>query len=380
MERRGGGTGRQLRRAMAALGCLAVMAGCRTAEPPPPAASPPRTSAPSGRAFHVVSYLPDYSVRQVRDLDAYGPDWMDRLHLEGVECLILHGVVDPTPSGGLAFPWNPVPAGGWIKFSKHDFLKIRNELQARGIRLGISIGGEGWMNGGTLARVAADPARRVAFATALARFGAANGLSLIDFDWEYPKTRREEEDYGLLVAEVKRLVGPSRTLVSVCVGGSEMHGRPHINEMTVRAADRIHLMAYLPPVEQKAARMAYLEKHVRYWLDVRRLPREKLFIGIGFYGRQAGHPSASRPRHLAYRKLYDAYHPLPAHEEAGGYWFNGVDTVTRQTEYAWRLGLGGVFVWECTQDVTLDKPAGASLQGAIDRAVRRLRHAPATKP
>lgn len=229
------------------------------------------------------------------------------------------------------------------------------------------------MNGGVLARVAADPAARTAFAAALARFCSENSLVLIDFDWEYPKTRREEADYGRLISEVKQRVAPAGVEISVCVGGSEMHGRPHVDEATVRAADRVHLMAYLPPADQMRARMAYLDKHVRYWLDVRRLPREKLFVGIGFYGRQGGAVSAQRPRSLAYRKLYDAFHPLPGHEEAGGYWFNGVDTVTRQVEYAWKLGLGGVFAWECSQDVTLDKPAGASLQAAIERTIRRLR-------
>jgi GH18 family chitinase len=225
-----------------------------------------------------------------------------------------------------------------------------------------------------LARVAADPARRTAFASALARFCAENSLALVDFDWEYPRTRREEADYGSLVAEVKQRVGRS-VAVSLCVGGAEMHGRPHVDETAVRAADRIHLMAYLPPADQRTARMAYLEKHVRYWLDVRRLPREKLFVGIGFFGRHGGPVAAQRPRSLAYRKIYDAYHPLPGHEEAAGYWFNGVDTVTRQVELAWRLGLGGVFVWECSQDVTLDKPAGASLQATIARTIRRLRRA-----
>lgn len=361
----------RIRGALLGAGALvAVFAGCRT--------SPPETAAPwpdppaAQRPFRVVSYLPHYAVRQMRDLDGYGPQWLDRLRLEGVECLILHGVVNPTPAGGIALPWNPAPSNGWVKFTEKDFRQIRNHIQARGIRLGISVGGEGWMNGGTLANVAADPATRMAFASALARFSADNSLATIDFDWEYPKTRREEADYGRLVADVKTRVGPAGTAVSVCVGGAEMHGRPHVDEATVRAADRLHLMAYLPPADQRTARMAYLEKHARYWLDVRRLPPEKLFIGIGFFGRQTGPFTAGRPRHLAYRKIYEAYHPLPGDEEAAGYWFNGVDTVARQVEFAWSRGLGGVFAWDAAQDVTTDRPAGASLQAAIDRTLRRL--------
>lgn len=357
---------------------LAGLAGCRTV--PPPVETGPPAVPPATRPFSVVSYFPDYAVRQLRDLDAYGPNWIDLLHLEGVECLILHGVVDPSPDGGIALPWAPAPSNGWVKFTARDFAHIRNTLQARGIRLGISVGGEGWMNGGVLARVAADPVRRTAFAAALARFCVDNSLALVDFDWEYPKTRREESDYGRLIAEVKQRVGPSGVAVSLCVGGSEMHGRPHVDDTAVGAADRIHLMAYLPPADQRNARMAYLDKHVRYWLDVRRLPRSKLFVGLGFFGRQAGAVSPQRPRTLAYRKIYDAYHPMPGHEEAAGYWFNGVDTITRQVEYAWKLGLGGVFVWECSQDVTLDKPAGASLQAAVDRAIRRLRHPSSPAP
>lgn len=365
--------------AMLTAGCAAIFSGCRTAPPdappiPTPAPAPAPARPAAVRPFRVFSYMPHYALRQMRDLDGLGPDWFDRIRLDGVEVLILHGVVEPTRAGGLTAVWIPKPGGEPVKFTEADFLDIRSRLSARGIRLGLSIGGEGWMKGGVLAEVAADPVRRAALAGALARFCSANKVSLIDFDWEFPSTRKEETEYGLLIRATRAAASPAGVFITVCVGGAETHGRPHVNDEAVRAADWVHLMAYLPPIEQKTARAAYLEKHVRYWLDVRRIPPEKLLMGIGFYGRQAGPFTTARPRHLAYRKIYDAHRPAPNVEDTGGYWFNGVDTVARQVEYAWREKIGGVFVWECSQDVTTDRPDRVSLQASILRTLSRLRN------
>ena len=77
----------------------------------------------------------------------------------------------------------------------------------------------------------------------------------------------------------------------------------------------------------------------RYWKETRGLPAHKVVLGLPFYARPswadygavlASVPEASGRDHVSY---------------------NGMDTVREKTRYALET-LGGVMVWELTQDTS----------------------------
>lgn len=323
-----------------------------------------------GQEFRVVTYLPDYACNRLKNLDGHGETWLEKLRLEGVDCVILIGAVRVTQDGTLHPVWLDEPVEGKWRLTRDDFLAIRKYLEQKKIDLGLAVTADGWMKGGTLAHVAKDPVLRRVLARSIAGFCRQEGIKSVDFDWEFPQGDAEEAGYEMLIRETRAAVAGLRIPVSICICG---YDRDDLTAGTIEAADYVHLMSYLPETEEKARfLLEETRRHIRYLIDDRNCPPGKLLMGIGFFGRQADRPTDERPRHRPYWWLYRNHRPLRSADRADGYWFNGVDTTIAKVELAWQQRLAGVMVWECSQDVHADEPDGVSLQNAISRTVDRM--------
>ena len=67
-----------------------------------------------------------------------------------------------------------------------------------------------------------------------------------------------------------------------------------------------------------------------------------------FYGRQI----TNRNNALTYAEIKQRFRPGNHQDEAGGFYFNGPDTITKKVKLAKELELGGVMIWEVGQDAT----------------------------
>jgi GH18 family chitinase len=94
----------------------------------------------------------------------------------------------------------------------------------------------------------------------------------------------------------------------------------------------------------------------------RGLPPHKAVLGLPFYGKP-------RKENLSHYKDLLAAGADPMADEFDSVYYNGIATIRKKTELAKQQGLGGVMIWEISQDVNDDR----SLLKAINESAGLIR-------
>jgi GH18 family chitinase len=264
--------------------------------------------------FRIAGYLPEYRV-----------DEFDAEALAGLTDLLVFSA-EPTAEGGLDLArLKNVP---WEKL--HDF------KSERGVRLTLCVGG--WGRWGGFASVAQSAEKRRAFAAACVRICRERRLDGVDLDWEFPQGEAQQQDYAELLRELHQAFQPEKLTLSVTVAGHQQ-----LPAAAIKAVDWVQIMAYDHDGRHSTYDDAVGDVELRLKRDV---PREKIVLGVPFYGRHTKRRSQS----LTYREILAKYKPAAEDDEVSGYYFNGPATIDRKTDYALREKLGGVMIWELGQD------------------------------
>lgn len=315
-------------------------------------------------AFRVAAYLPDYRIeRWIRDLDERTRELERSTNDENGRPLETErqdrklGPVDDLIFFGMSAPkdgrFDP------RAFAADDLDTLKKLKRETGCRLLFTVGGWGKSSG--FPKMARDDGLREAFARDACRFCADQGLDGIDYDWEHPEGERQIAAYAEVLqatrGEFERLrrsqaeFAGSKFLVTVAQASWQ-----DLGHAAYEAVDRVHLMSYDHGFPQ-----ATMEKSQA---DVERLlaagcPREKILLGIPFYGRARGGDARTYAEIALDQTLSDST------DEVAGFAFNGPRTVAEKVRYATRERLGGVMIWEIGQDAS----GSTSLIGAIEQAL-----------
>ncbi|MSR81532.1 MAG: glycoside hydrolase family 18 protein [Candidatus Latescibacteria bacterium] len=277
----------------------------------------------------VTGYLPDYRLADFVPAPKAGFD-----------VLVLFSA-EATPQGALDLARLPV----WA-------LERGRQLKAQqGCLLLLSVGG--WDRSAGFPALAADPSARQRFGQGLVAFCQEQGFDGVDLDWEHPKDQGEAQNFGLLLGEISQVFTPAGLQLS-----SALAPWQDLPDAVYQHLDRLHLMAYDNPGRHSTYESAVAD--VQRLLD-RGVPAAKIWLGVPFYGRK---PEAFDEA-LTYAQLHAQFKPGPEVDEAGGYYFNGPQTLQRKTRFAHEKGLGGIMVWELGQDA----PGEASLLRALGQAL-----------
>jgi len=173
----------------------------------------------------------------------------------------------------------------------------------------------------------------------------------VDYDWEYPAGKTQLADYRKLLEETRRSLGSGR-VISVAQAPWRDFGRG-----IYEAVDRVHVMSYNHKHPQ--ARLSDSRADIDRMLGFG-CPREKLVLGVPFYGRNP------RGRSRTYAEIVRSDAFKANADLVDGFAFNGRRTLQQKTSYARDAGLGGVMIWEIGQDSADPK---TSLLGAIKSAL-----------
>lgn len=269
---------------------------------------------PPADDFIVVGYFPDY-----RELN---PAWA--LSLTD----IVYFSAEPRADGSIDAS----------RLSDETWNALAELKSNRSLRIHLSFGG--WERDGAFVEMTSSPETRRVFVENLLAFLLSHNLDGADFDWEFPATQAQFENYIALLAETKEALSAHGLLVSVALPAESSFP---LEEFAV--VDRVHLMSY-----DRGERHSTFEQAVE---DVQTflqagIPPEKLILGMPFYGRNIAPPHEE----FAYAQVMSDYSPAPVVDEVNGIYFNGLTGIRRKVCYGIAEGLGGFMVWELSQDTT----------------------------
>lgn len=224
---------------------------------------------------------------------------------------------------------------------------LQEQKAAYGYRTLLTIGG--WGRSGEFATVCKTATTRSKFIAGIKRYLTENDFDGVDYNWENPTTTQDQQAYTKLIIETDTAFKKTKLRLTAKVA-------PFINlpKSAWSALDAIHVMSYDHPGAHSTQPDAERDLDL---LASKGAPKERLVLGIPFYGRNLLDASKT----MSYAEIFKQFRPDKGSDEAGDYSFNGIDTVKKKAGLVKLTGIGGVMIWELGQDA----PGTDSLLKAI---------------
>lgn len=283
--------------------------------------------------FKVVGYYPSWKPDKLQAVDF------------SVVTYVCYAFAIPTAEGSLRDLENPETARTLIR-SAHE----------NGAKVLLSVGGWSYNDvplEGVFMQATADSAGIERLAESILAMCEKYGFDGVDMDWEHPRvdgtSARQYE--ALILALSGRLHAGGKLLTAAVLSGATVDGNVYYDAVThsnavLNALDFINVMAYDGGDGERHSPYQFAVDCGRYWKETRGLPAHKVVLGLPFYARPswadygavlASVPEASGRDHVSYNGMEVHY--------------NGLDTIREKTRYALET-LGGVMIWELTQDTS----------------------------
>ena len=268
----------------------------------------------------------------------------------------------------------PTAKGGLRSLENADTAKkIIKKAHKSGVKVLLAVGG--WSYNGTplestFMSATSTAARRKSFANAIMKMVKKYGFDGVDMDWEHPrkdgKSWKQYEALMLLLED--KLHSQGKLLTSAVLSGATpdrgiYYDAAAHTDKVLKAVDWINVMAYDGGDGNRHSSYKLATDSANYWKKTRKMTKNKIVLGVPFY---------SRPGWVPYRDL------LNSNKNAGSknhityngmdVWYNGISMIKKKTDYAAK-NLGGIMIWEVTQDAAGSK----SLQTAIKKALDMYR-------
>jgi chitinase len=200
----------------------------------------------------------------------------------------------------------------------------------------------------------------------LVNLAVENNLDGIDVDLEGALI---DANYENFVIDLAAALKQKNKLITAAIA------TVYKNQFTDKALaqfDFVNIMSYdrtgpwRPERPGPHAPYSMAEEDLDYWLNTRKIPKEKLTLGLPFYGYGFG---GTAPESMSYkgilRQYPDSVNQDQMHLNGGMVYYNGVPTIRKKTALA-KERVSGVMIWQLLQDTTGVK----SMLGVIDGVVK----------
>lgn len=250
----------------------------------------------------------------------------------------------------------PTKDGHVLPLDNPDLARaVIKKAHENGAKVCISLGGWSYEDiplEATFREGTNTPEKIATLASEIVALAEEFGFDGVDVDWEYPRTGDgSKEQYEAFISLLHDMLKPKGMLLTAAVlagvdsqnrpvrSASDAQDRPSFDKL-----DWINLMTY-DCDGPKHATYEFAENSIKYWVESRGFEPAKLNLGLPFYG---------RPFPGDYRRLLEADPEAPEKDmvilDGQEIWYNGRETLGKKVALAKEYGLGGVMVWEISQD------------------------------
>jgi GH18 family chitinase len=201
----------------------------------------------------------------------------------------------------------------------------------------------------------------------LVNLAVDNNLDGIDVDLEGDLIDANYENFVIDLATALRQKNKLITAAIATVYKSQF------TDKALAQFDFVNIMSYdrtgpwRPEKPGPHAPYSMAEEDLQYWLVTRKIPKEKLTLGVPFYGYGFG---GTAPESISYKNILkqypDSINQDQMHLNGGMVYYNGLQTIRKKAELA-KQKVSGLMIWQLMQDSTGVK----SLLGEIDGVVKR---------
>lgn len=301
------------------------------------------------QAFKVVGYYPSWQ-----------PDKITRIRYDALTH-INYAFAIPKEDGALRPLDNPQAASAIIA-----------KAHTHGVKVLLAVGGWSYQSvplEDTFKSATATADKSKVFAENIIAMAKEYGFDGVDIDWEYPRNGEDSaRQYAELMRYLSERLKQENMLLTVAVmpgktvdGAVQAHAAVHTDEV-IGDVDWINVMAYDGSDGSRHATYDFAIDCAKYWQDIRKVPSNKIVLGVPFYG---------RPLAFAYDDILavdrDAMHKDIAIMEGNLVYYNGGATIRQKTD--WALDhIGGIMIWELSQD---SADEASSLLNVIGTAVKK---------
>jgi len=232
---------------------------------------------------------------------------------------------------------------------------VVTKSHAAGVKVLISIGGAS--NGGNMTTAMRNA--RLVLTTNIEHFVLTWGLDGVDIDWEAPANSSDGNLFNTLVQTLYTDLHPQGKMITAALDTGDWFGM-YIPSSSFAYLDLFNVMSY------DSGGSYYFTSGIKYWTG-RGVPKNKLMMGVGFFGNGSGGEKA-------YRDIVAADKNAPYVDSSNGYKYNGIPSMVAKTQ-ASKASAGGIMIWELSQDTT----GSTSLMNAIYNTMVSNYYAPTGK-
>lgn len=257
----------------------------------------------------------------------------------------------------------PSEGGLLITSDLHKSEQFVKTAHRNGVEAFLSIGGGGGKST-DFGAMASQKESRTRFVQEVVAYVEKYCFDGIDIDWEYLSYKTEiakeveQKALVLLLHDLQKALKAIGKELSIDVYGSVWGGGFFLDEV-IDYVDYVHIMAYdFSGKWSEAKPHSSLEQAfgtdeneaasgVHYWANVRKWQRYKLILGIPFYGRDFNDKNV---KGKPFKEIVRDYPTAFNQDTINQIFYNGVELVKQKARKAKAEGLGGVMIWELTQD------------------------------